>query len=449
MALHFLKGGRSMTFAEKMDAYMDAYAELYLFSGMLRVTHRDQIIYQRNVGYADFEHKTPFTEKSLFTLYSISKQFCAIGALLLYDRGLLDLDVHPSRYLPEVAGAHPELTVRHLLHHTSGLCDLAGTESLKYRSADKPDMRQAVAYFASLPHQFQPGTQCQYCNINFTILALIIENLSGMAYADYIARYVFAPLGMKTARVDDNKLVLEDRVRGYDFNGPDLVSTSRLPPRFGIGAADVIATVDDVYRLNHAIKHRLLLKPATWQLLLTPSALGPYAMGCQVAQWHGKTRIQQNGGHNGFRTLHIYVPEDDLDIILLSNTGFGIARGSVVDAIHTAFYGEAGGTTKADSMDTGYIEGVYRPVPEGFMPARRPAIELTPQQEADFLGRYADAELTRQPDGTYCFLMGGSKRVCCYPIAPDMMTDMYIDASYRLTQTKDGQFHFLGRAKLS
>ena len=90
-----------MTFADKMDQYLDRYCALYQFSGMLRVTHKDQVIYRRNVGFAHREHEIPFTEDSVFTLYSLSKPFCVIGLLAVADQGLVDIHAHPGKYLPE------------------------------------------------------------------------------------------------------------------------------------------------------------------------------------------------------------------------------------------------------------------------------------------------------------------------------------------------------------
>ena len=84
-----------MTFAEKMDQYLDRYSSLYQFSGMFRVTQKDQIIYQRNVGFADREHKVPFTNDSVFTLYSMSKPFCVIAVMTLAEKGLVNLQDFP------------------------------------------------------------------------------------------------------------------------------------------------------------------------------------------------------------------------------------------------------------------------------------------------------------------------------------------------------------------
>jgi len=110
-----------------------------------------------------------------------------------------------------------------------------------------------------------------------------------------------------------------------------------------------------VYCLNLAIKHQKLLTPETWKEVLTPSPLNQMGMGCTVIPWNGHPRVVHNGGHRGFRTLHVQLWEEDLDIILLSNYGFGDARGAFSEAILTAFFESDAAPTEPVKMDTGYI----------------------------------------------------------------------------------------------
>ena len=98
-----------------------------------------------------------------------------------------------------------------------------------------------------------------------------------------------------------------------------------------------------------------MLKPETWAQVLTPSPLNHMGMGCTITQWHGKTRITHNGGHPGFRTLHVQLPEDDFDIILLTNASWGDARKDFAEAIHEIFYGQNTGLSEEFKMDAGYI----------------------------------------------------------------------------------------------
>jgi CubicO group peptidase (beta-lactamase class C family) len=342
-------------FAKKLDTYLAEYYEKFGNSGILRVTLKDVTLYERYMGYADRDARRPFTEKSMFNLYSISKPFLVLGLMKLKEKGLVDLDAHPGVYVPEAKGFDPRVTIRHMLHHVSGLPDFIQTADFphKYPTGHPEQLREHLLELASYPQQFEPGTQTMYANINMNIGALIIENVTGLPYCIYMQQEVFDPLGVTTAMPDHAGLIVSDRVTGY------MEADGKIQPidrwlHWMHGAGDMIGTVDDVYCLNKAIKHKLLLRPETWEEILKPYPGRSFSMGCRVNDWHGKTRIVHNGGSPGFRTLHIQLPEDDLDIIYLSNAGWGDARTDLSEAVFSAFYGEKN-SAEALQIDTGYI----------------------------------------------------------------------------------------------
>ncbi len=341
---------------EKLTRFIDNYYGEHQNSGYLRITLKDKIIYERAIGFADIENKVAFTKQSMFTLYSLSKPFCAIGLLKLQDRGLVDIDLHPSEYLPEAKGFDGRVTIRQMLHHTSGLPDFVQTAHFdKTHATGLPhEMREHLLELSRFPLVFGPGTDAMYANVNFIISALIIENVSGMRYADYMKNEVFEPFGMHTATVDHEGMVIEQRVKGYELKEGKPSHVNRNL-HWSFGAGDIVGTADDVYSLNRAIKHKLLLKKETWDEILTPSPINSMGMGCIVLPWHGKTRIMHNGGSRGFRTLHMQLPEDDFDIIFLSNSGWGNARFEIADAIYEAFYGDSEKIGEDVKLDAGYI----------------------------------------------------------------------------------------------
>ena len=342
---------------EELYQQIEEYCAANHISGMLRITVRDEVVYRQSMGFADWEKQIPFGEESMFTLYSLSKPFCAIGLLKLKDAGLVDLDVHPSRYVPEALGFDERVTVRHLLHHISGLPDFEQNRDFaeKYAPGYREYAREHLKLLTEWPSYFAPGTEGKYANINFVLCALIIENVTGLSYEEYMQREVFDPLGMKSAIVDNKGLKITNRVKGYEMID-GVVTEREKSHNWLFGAGDIVATMDDVYCLNKAIKHRLLLKEETWEEVLTPSPVNGMGMGCAVSDWYGKKRITHNGGHLGFRTLHIQLPEDDFDLIFLSNSGFGEARWDISEMVYKAFYGEEETVAEAIEMDKGYIQ---------------------------------------------------------------------------------------------
>lgn len=342
-------------FAAKIDRFALKYFEKYGNSGILRVTSKDVTLYERYLGYANRESQVPFCKDSMFAFYSLSKPFLAIGLMKLYEDGLISIDRHPGDYLQEAKGFDERVTIRHMLHHVSGLPDFTLTANFaqKYESGNPEQLRDQLLELTSYPMVFEPGTKTMYANINMILCALIIENVTGMPYDMYMKETVFFPLGM-SACIDKYDLTLPCRVTGYERCNDKIIPV-RSCLNWMHGAGDIIGTVDDVYCLNRAIKHRLLLTKETWDEILHPwSDKDTYGMGCRITQWHGKTRITHNGGHVGFRTLHIQLPEDDLDIIYMSNAAWGDARTDLAEAVYSAFYGEDL-PVESMEMDKGYI----------------------------------------------------------------------------------------------
>lgn len=339
-----------------LDQIIRDYSEREQQSGVLRVTHRDRILFEESYGYADRENKVPFTENSLFTFYSLSKPFCALGFLKLKDRGLVKLEDHPAKFVPELAGIDPRVTFRHLLQHTSGLVDFGQSPEFKaaYAPGNHDRYLEHLKLLKDFPQRFVPGTEGYYANINFSIPAFAIEKITGMPYAEYMKREVFELLGMKTAFVEDTEIAMPNRVTGYKIENDVPVPTSKSC-NWMFGGGDIVGRVEDVYCLNKAIKNKLLVSEETWEEILTPSPLNKKGMGCTVTVWHGKRRITHNGGHVGFRTLHIQLPEDDLDIIWLSNCGYGEARKFISERVYEAFYGSDHLDSDTVEMDKGYI----------------------------------------------------------------------------------------------
>ncbi len=340
--------------AEKFCHYFDEHCANSPCSGVLQVRLRDELIYRREMGKANYEQNIPFSDQSAFNLYSLSKPFCAIGFMKLWDRGLVDLDAHPGNYVPEAETLHPGVTMRYLLQHISGLPDFAQTKDFaqKYAPGTPERLREHLRLISHWPMRFEPGTQGLYANINFIIPSLVIENLTGMDYGDYMRREVFLPLGMENARVDLPGLAVSNRVQGYELKDgkPTPIDWDFNWMR---GAGDIIACADEVYCLSRAIQHRKLLSQRAWDEILTVSPVSGFGLGCGGGPWYNKTLIRHNGGAPGFRTLHIQVPEDDFDLIFLSNFGFADIRSRMIDLSGEILYG-SGNTLEAE-LDKGYI----------------------------------------------------------------------------------------------
>lgn len=335
----------------ELDAAVRRYCDENKIFGVMRVTVGGSVVYDAKIGYADLASKREFDEKSMFTFYSLSKPFTAIGFLKLYDRGLVDLDEHPGKYLAEAKELDGRITLRQMLCHVSGLPDFEENRAFfEDPAACADEDGKLPAYYTrrilhdmkrlhELPLHFDPGTGGWYASVNIMTPALIIERITGRDFAEYMKNEVFLPMGMTSTQIDEPGKYVENRVTGYE-----LTESGEMVPIPPIadwlkGAGDMIGTVDDVYCLNKAIKNRTILRPETWETALTPDPHSSMGMGCTVTEWHGKRRITHNGGHKGFRTFHVQLPDDDFDVIILSNSGYGDARNALTEIAHDFFYG--------------------------------------------------------------------------------------------------------------
>ena len=343
---------------EELDKRIDEYIEKEDFSGVIRVTIKDKIVYEKRAGYADYENKIPHTADTEYTFYSLSKPFCTLGVMKLVDKGLVSLDDHPKKYVPEMEGFDERVTIRQMLQHTSGLPDYAQTPGFydKYAKSGITDHRRLTEIITGYPMFFEPGKEARYCTSNFTFCALIIENVSKMPYAEYMRQEVFLPLGMTTAYIDYDGKFIPNRACGYTKQDGKIVRTQK-EHFIMLGGGDVVARVDDVYKLNEAIKHKNLISERSWQEIFTRSSVSYHTMGlgCNMTVWHGKNRITHNGGHVGFRTLHVQLVDDDFDLILLSNSEWGNAREAISEIVHECFYGNDNSLSQVVEMDKGYV----------------------------------------------------------------------------------------------
>ncbi len=205
---------------EILDKWLAGLQVTNQFNGSVLLAKDGKIILDKSYGYADLAKKQPLSEESSFNLASLSKPFTALGVLMLVEQGKINLDEPISNYLPLLD--YPEVKVRHLLNHTSGLPDYMNLvlehwedENLAFKNSDLLDLYNK--YTPKL--LFTPGDKYEYSNTGYVVLAALIESVSKMSFEAYMDQKVFKPLDMKNTSVfnllsDENKL--SHRVWGMD-----------------------------------------------------------------------------------------------------------------------------------------------------------------------------------------------------------------------------------------
>jgi CubicO group peptidase (beta-lactamase class C family) len=314
--------------ADSVDDYLRAQKETHRIPGLaVTVVRGGQQIKTVALGMANLESQTPVTSDSRFEIGSITKQFTAAGILLLVQDGKLGLDDMIQERLQETPAAWSKVTVRHLLTHTSGIrtyTGLSGFELTKHLN-----QRQFIEAIGSQPMDFQPGEAWKYCNTGYNLLGYIIESVSGTNYFEFLRQRIFLPLGMTNTTERRPSQIITNRVAGYETTNHILINRDYdLTDVFSAG--DLVSTVGDLARWSVALDGGRMLNSTSKQAMWTPTRLNSgkettYGFGWNIRKVDGRLNIGHNGSTSGFSASIQRFPDEDLAVIVLTNTDEQVA----------------------------------------------------------------------------------------------------------------------------
>lgn len=239
------------------------------------VVKAGEIVHAAGYGLADVRTNSPITPNTIFHLASCGKQFTSLGILMLAEAGKLDLDDPVSRHLPSLVGFGPQVTIRHLLHHSSGVRDFydeAGTQELLAR-CERPANADLIGTYVNLgcPMARRAGDAFSYSNSGYELLGSVIESASRQSYHDFFQDHVFDPLAMRdTFSVPDPRLNDRRRATGYVRNERgDLVACNGTEFDALVGSGSFYTTIHDLYRYDQALAASALISAASMREALT------------------------------------------------------------------------------------------------------------------------------------------------------------------------------------
>jgi len=314
----------SRAFADNVDDFIhDAMAHHPIPGVALEVVQHGNVVKRCGYGLADLESHATVSPETVFEIGSITKQFTAASVLLLAQDGKLNVDDKISKYLKDTPKAWSEITIRHLLTHTSGLpnyTDLAGFEYSRHLS-----QAQFITLVGVHPLQFAPGSQWSYCNTGFNLLGDIIENVSHQSYWEFMRTRIFTPLGMTNTASRDPRRIIPQRAHGYETNaaGQFVNRDYDITDIFSAGA--IVSTVDDLARWNASLDSRQILTAASENEMWTPTTLSSgktrdYGFGWFLDPLRGHPNLGHSGTTDGFSASLQRFPRDGLVIILFTNS---------------------------------------------------------------------------------------------------------------------------------
>lgn len=318
----------NLAHADRVDDYIRTQMEDHRIPGVaLLILQTNQPVKRSVYGLANLELKLPVTPETVFEIGSMTKQFTAAAILLLVQDARLSVDDKISRLLRHTPEAWQNITVRHLLNHTSGIKSYTGLNGFELtRHLTQEQFIQAIGFY---PLEFQPGEAWKSCNTGYNLLGFIIENVSGDNYWNFLTKRILQPLGMSstTNRLPAN--IVPNRASGYEqTNHLWLNRDYDLTDVFSAGA--LLSTIGDLAKWNASLDTGGLLDARTRQQMWTPARLNngtltKYGFGWRIDQVDGHANIGHGGSTSGFSATIQRFPDDHLAIILLTNTDEQIA----------------------------------------------------------------------------------------------------------------------------
>jgi len=315
---------------QKLDSTFQRFNKRHDFHGSVLVAKGGKVVFKKHYGYANFKEKTKIDDNSVFQLASVSKQFTAAAILILKDRGQLDLDDKVTAFYPEFP--YTEVTVRHLLNHTSGLPKYFWLAEHKWDKEHAPSNAEMMDLLSKekLNPFFRPGANFDYSNTGYFVLSAIVEKVSGQSYADFVDREIFEPLNMRQSFVYSFG---QDSIREGQLSGYRLYRRrwhAAIPGTVNdavVGDKNIYSTTEDMLKWVEGLNSGRLISEESLQEMYTRGMTKynrkvPYGFGFRIKEDGEQKVIYHNGRWNGFSTSLMQYPEEDLVVITLEHSSY-------------------------------------------------------------------------------------------------------------------------------
>jgi CubicO group peptidase (beta-lactamase class C family) len=313
----------------KVDQVFAAYDKPDSPGCALGVVRDGEFVYKKGYGEGSLELSVPLTPESVFYMGSVSKQFTAASVVLAAEQGYLSLDDDVRKYVPEIPSYGKPITLREMLHHTSGFRDILGLLLLAGRNFEDihptPELLDLLSRQKAL--NYQPGEEFLYSNTNFFLFSVIIKRTTGKPLSQFAEENIFKPLGMTHTRFyDDHSVVVPGRVPAYEPlpNGGFRIDWSTNFDKIGDGG--LMSSVDDLLLWDRNFYADKLGKGTLLREIQTPGVLNSgkkieYALGLFISTYRGLPIVEHGGALFGYRTELLRFPKQKFSVITLCNVG--------------------------------------------------------------------------------------------------------------------------------
>ena len=318
---------QSSALAQRLDSIASAPVKSGNVAGMsvAVVKGRDTLL-MKGYGFADIENQVPATPQTVFRIGSVTKQFTSAAVMQLVEQGKVSLDDDMSKYIPKYPTRGKRISVRTLMNHTSGIpsyTDVGPQFGAVMRSDLSHD--SLVALITPMPLQFEPASHFYYNNTGYFMLGMLIEQVTGKKYADYLNEKIFTPHGLSGTTYCDTRRIIPKRAHGYDRAPTGLVNTGFLSMDLPYAAGSLCSTVGDLVAWANKLSSGAIVSAASFKEMTTPVKLTSgrpmnYGYGLSANTVAGHRVVQHGGGINGFISSLVTFPDDSLVVAVLANT---------------------------------------------------------------------------------------------------------------------------------
>jgi CubicO group peptidase (beta-lactamase class C family) len=300
------------------------------FNGSVMVAHQGKAVYQRHMGFANFADQREFdVTNNVFQLASVGKQFTAMAIMILQEKGALEFDDEVNMHIPDFP--YPNITIRHLLNHTSGLQNYMYLIEHYWKDDRLPNQNDLLQIFLdrTLPLNFTPGRRFSYSNTGYAFLALVVESITGQTFAKFVKDEIFDPLGMKHSFVFVPDQTVPESIIPLLSSGHERMGRHQRVIPFdnldGIaGDKGVFSCLEDLLKWDNALSNNTLISEQTSISAFERGRLRNgyainYGFGFRIRKEQENDIIYHNGWWRGFRTSYVRLPDNTL-IVILNNT---------------------------------------------------------------------------------------------------------------------------------
>ncbi len=303
---------------QQVDQLFSAYQGDNMPGASVMVIRDGKQILTKSYGMADLVKNISVQPKTNFRLASITKQFTATCIMMLVEQGDLSLDDTLTDLFDDFPEYGGSITLRHLLQHNSGLIDYESLMPDDYVGQATDRDALALMYDVDSTY-FKSGTEYRYSNTAYAMLAMLIEDVSGMTFADFLQERIFGPLGMDgTVAYQKGISTIQNRAFGYTVDNDEVIESDQSSTSAVLGDGGIYTSVRDYFKWDQALYTEKLLSYETLTEMWTGN-FGDYGLGWRVDVKEGHRRLHHDGSTSGFRNYIIRYPDEKMTVLVLTN----------------------------------------------------------------------------------------------------------------------------------